>query len=227
MTNKKSKKSKKIKGNDKRTVMALNPVLGSENRENCGDVVRFPTRWLQPHLSNQVYGIKRIIGSSDISAVNAGLTVPTYQFKLADCPNVTEFSNLFDQYRFVMVRMIFRPRFNYSNLGGTNGASRFFSVIDYDDMTALAALNDARQYQSLKETRFDQDHVRCIVPRMAVAGYTTTFTGFVNMGPQWISIASNDVNHYGIKVVIETGTTGSLQTWAVELEYYLEFRQTK
>lgn len=205
--------------------------MEAENFINAGDLVRFPRGFEQPRLTNQVYKVRRLVSASDITQQALTIGTPTFKFRLADVPDATDFTTLFDQYRFVAVRIVFRPRFNMATVTTITVASfpRLTSVIDYDDDNALGTLNEARQYQSVKETRFDEDHVRFIKPRMAMAGLDTGFNSVVNVRPQWIDCASTSTYHYAIKCIIDAGVSGqtALQSWSVDLEYYLEFKQVR
>lgn len=226
----KNKKNKSRKGQG-RTVFQRDP-LGAENDVNKGDLVRIPAGWSQPRLANQTYKISRTVNGADISQIAAATVMGSYNFKLSDLPTPTDFTNLFDQYKLVAAKIKFRPRFNMATVTNITAAifPRLLTVIDYDDSTNLTVITDALQYQTLKETRFDQDHVRLLKPRMALAAYGAgVFTAFANQGNQWIDVASTTVEHYGVKFIIEAGVVGqtSLQTWAVEIEYFFEFRQTR
>lgn len=212
----------------------VSPINQAENVANLGDCPRIPKSFLQPRLSNQKYRMKRITVATDVTQQALTLTAPTYQFALSDLPNYAEFTGLFDQYRFRFVRMTFRPRFNMATVTTITAAifPNLYTVIDYDDNNALAALNDARQYQSLKQTRFDEDHVRFIRPRVAAALFNNgspLFSGYGNEAAPWIDSATPDVKHFGIKGLVEPGVSGqtALQSWSVELEYFLEFRQSR
>jgi hypothetical protein len=60
-----------------------------------------------------------------------------------------------------------------------------------------------------------------------MAAYTGSFTGYVNMGPQWIDAASNTVQHYGIKMYIPGATAAQtlLQSWNITVEAFVRMRK--
>jgi len=206
-------------------------ALYAENAQNMGDIPTIPRKWQQPALANQKYRIKRTVDSSDISQVAATDTFPTYRFKLDDFgADVAEFTALFDMYRFRYIRLIFRPRFNLSAVMSIAAIinPNLYTVIDYNDNTALATLTNAREYQSLKETRFDQDHIRFITPQ-AVDFSTGVNTGAFMFKNKWLSIADTATYHHGIKAAIPAGAAAqtALQSWSVEIEYFVEFMVVK
>jgi len=206
--------------------------LSQENAGNYGDLKQVPPMFRQPRLANAVYPFVRKITSADVSQVAAADTFMTYRFELNDVSDTADFTDLFDQYRFRAVRIEFRPRFNFSNPGvvTANRLPRFYSVIDYDDNNMPTLINQLREYQSIKETRWDQDHVRLIKPRMATAALDNTgLTSLANEPAKWIDLAYLTVAHYGIKIAIEGGVGGqtNLQSWSVDLEYMIEFRQVR
>jgi len=215
-----------------REVVIRDP-LNAENEINLGDMLKVPRGFQQPNLSNQKYRFQRWVSSSDISQVAAADTFMTYQFQINDVSNTTDFSALFDQYRFVAVKAEFRPRFDIGALGSVaaNKLPRLYSVLDYDDNTAPTLISQLREYQSCKMTRFDADHVRMLRPRMALGSQNQagTFVARSNVPAQWIDLADLTVVHFGIKVAIEGGVAGqtNLQSWSVDLLYMLEFKQVR
>jgi len=232
-----TRRSKKVRNSrnsiltPSRMVVVRDP-LESENSVNLGDLQVLPPLFRQPRLTNQIYRIARLVNSPDATqglALNAFSTV----FTLADLPNFTEFTALFDMYRIFAVQMRLRPRFNLGTVGSitTVKLPRLFSVIDYNDNVNLTLINDALEYQSCKETRFDQDHVRMIRPHANLAAQEATLVNFGGLKSQvspWLSTEVTDVNHYGLKFLIEAGAAGQtvFQSWSVDLTYYLEFKQT-
>lgn len=222
---------KKNKSRSSGNTRGNNP-LADENQLNKGDLVALPPMFRQPKMGNHVYPFVRRVGSADISQVAGADSFFTYRFELNDVPDTADFTDLFDQYRFRAVKIEFRPRFNFSNPGSVtaNRLPRFYSVIDYDDNNVPTLINQLREYQTCKETRWDQDHVRCIAPHMALGALDNTgITSLANVKAKWLDLAYLVVSHYGIKVAIEGGVAGqtNLQTWSVDVEYFLEFRQVR
>lgn len=229
------KKHNKQRGKQKRTSSGrgVNPLKEAENaRASTGDVMRLPKVWCDLPNSGKIWRFRRTVDGADINQIAGGLVFGSYIFKLSQVDVPTEFSSLFDQYRFSYVKLTFRPRFNFAALAvnGNQIDPRLYTVIDYDDGTNLTALAGARQYQTLLETRFDQDHVRFIKPHSSVASYASgVFTSFDNVVDRWHDLAYPDIEHYGIKFVIEAGggAQTNLQAWSVQLDYYLEFKTVR
>lgn len=236
MTKGKGKKQKSRKGNGESKAplqVIIRDPLSEENALNLGDLTNLPRMFRQPRMSNQIYAFSRRIASADITQVAGADFFQAYRFQLNDMSNTGDFTGLFDQYRFCAVKMEFRPRFNIANPGSVaaNKLPRLFSVIDYDDANVPTLMNDLREYQSCKETNFGEDHVRLIKVRMAQAALNAAagLTSLTNERAKWIDLAYLTVTHYGIKVGIEGGVGGqtNLQSWSVDLIYYVEFRQVR
>lgn len=223
-----------------RTVRSRGPLpvvirdpLSEENAINYGDLRNLPRMFRQPQISNQTFFFQRRVGSADITQVAGSDAFQAYRFQINDITNTGDFTGLFDQYRFVAVKMEFRPRFNYANPGSVaaNKLPRLFSVIDYDDANVPTLISDLREYHSCKETNTFEDHVRLIKPRMATAALNAAagLTSLVNEKAKWIDMAYLTVTHYGVKIGIEGGVGGqtNLQSWSVDLVYMMEFRQVR
>jgi hypothetical protein len=220
-----NKVSKQTKGRG-----ANEATLDAENKQSYGDITVIPLEFSRKTLADSIYRFRRTSTSADVSQLAASDNSGGYAFVLSNVPGYTEYTALFDQYKIEMVRVIWRPRWNFSAIGSiaTDVNPLFISVIDYDDASTLT-IAQSLEYQSYKETRFDQDHVRCIKPRIALGAYSGTFTSFANVPAPWIDCASPSVQHYGIKFVVSGGALGqtALMTYSAEVEYFVKFRQVR
>jgi len=206
--------------------------LSAENELDLGDLKNVPRFFRQPRISNQMYKFQRWVNVVDVTQTAGADSFATYQFMLNDISSTTDFSALFDQYRFVAVKAEFRPRFDFGALGSVavNKLPRLYSVLDYDDNTAPTLISTLREYQSCKMTRFDMDHVRLLKPHMALIALDGVgTTSRANLTPQWLDLADMAIKHYGIKIGVEGGVGGqtNLQSWSVDFLYMLEFRQVR
>jgi hypothetical protein len=165
-----------------------------------------------------------VILTASSSAVVTSSLVPN----LNNSDNVSAFQALFDQYRFVAVRVNIIPQNNAIGLvtNSTTSLVDFYSVIDYDNSTALGAPTNARQYESCMVQGPGESAMRVFQPRMAISAYSGAFTSFANSQPTWIDCASPGVLHYGMKIIIPQATAAQtqLQSWEVNVEYFVQFR---
>jgi len=142
--------------------------------------------------------------------------------------NAAAFGNLFDQYRIDCLRITIRPQQNALglNTNSTTTLTDFYAVIDYDNGTALTSTAAAREYDNCMILTPAESGERIFIPRMALAAYSGAFTSYANVEPQWIDTASTGVIHYGLKYFIPAVTSGQtmLQSWEINVEYYVSFR---
>lgn len=204
-------------------------MKAKEKKGKEGDDI-IPKRFLGG-IAGQTYRYIRFIDGNNIVQTAAGDLHGAVYFALTSLDNYTEFTGLFDQYRIVAVELHIRPLQNNSQYFSTSTDlfPRFCSVIDYDDATVLTSAADYRQYQTYKETNWNQYHSRVIRPHLAVAAYSGAFNSYANMSGTWIDLVSPSVQHYGWKYFVSTGAVGQthLQSWSVEYKYCLEFRQVR
>lgn len=171
-----------------------------------------------------VHRFKRaVFYSGSISGSTILDTFGGVRFRLVDVPNVTEFTNLFDQYKIDGVKIHFLPRGNTAEVGTNQGIVKFFSAIDYDDITAPGSINDILQYENVKTTRSTQDHSRYIKPKVAGLAYQTAVGNAYMPKRGWIDCANTTVEHYGIKWALQQLPAGS-QTFDIKVDYYLSFK---
>lgn len=192
-------------------------------------------------MRRQVHAYKRTAFISQITASVTGGGIPTniagaYQFNLVQLPNVSEFGNLYDQYKITGAQLKFVPGINESILtplsGVTNALSfnRFHSVIDYDDNTTPPDENTLLQYGSLKSTMGNRTHTRFIKPKVLQEIYRSAVaTAYRPIGSQWLDMAYTDVPHYGIKVWCSApnSSVACSITYNVYLTLYFQCKNTR
>lgn len=191
-------------------------------------------------LRRQVHLFKRTCNLGIVtSSVTGGIPSPiaqAYAFNLNQLPNVSEFTNLFDQYKITGAKLSFVPGASeslYSPISGTstaNGFARFHSVIDYDDTTTPPSEDAMLQYGSLKTTGPMQTHVRYIKPKILHEIYRSAIaTGYAPRAADWIDVGTPDVPHYGIKVWCNAPTSGTNTqiSYTVYLTLYFACKNTR
>lgn len=159
-------------------------------------------------------------------AISGSTVVDTFgaqYFRLVDIPNYTEFTNLFDMYRIDAVKITFMPRGNSAEVGTNQGLVKFFSVIDYDDITTPTAINDLLQYENLKVTNTAKNHSRTIRPKLAKAMYQTAIGTAYGAGTGWVDCANPTVPHYGLKWALQQLPAGT-QNIDIMLKFYMSFK---
>jgi len=205
--------------------------------------------------TSNVYGMAGIVVDGTVCAkanqnvvVNASGTFNaitwgtlTCNFKLEDCVNYTEFTNLYDQYKIVGVKLKLIP---YQTDATTAAAPSslagqpsflIHSVIDYDDNTAVSASNtgaDAmRQYPSYRCSNIYARHgkpwSRYLRPKIAREVYRTpVLTGYESAKMPWLDSDYADVSAYGLKLLFEvvSGGAAAQLMFKAEVTYYLRFK---
>jgi len=135
--------------------------------------------------------------------ITTSTTVPSagaITFILQDLANFTDYTNLFDQYRILAVKVEFIMLGSTNPLTGPPGYIQ--TALDYDDATTPGSANELMQYDSVQVVPIGQYFERSVRPRSAVAMYSGVFTSFGNKYAQWCDSASSSVIHYGIKYYI-------------------------
>jgi hypothetical protein len=184
---------------------------------------------VSPHVSS-TYTVRVTTQSSALLTATATSSQnPTYAFTLGDLDSPSEFTGLFDQYRIECVAFRLMPMQNAIGLttNSTTTCVTPYVIVDYDDTTALTSAAQARSFESCVIVPPGVECVRQFQPRVALAGYTGSFTGYANVAPPWIDAGSTTVQHYGIKLFIPGATASQtqLQSWTVEREYWISFRK--
>jgi len=167
------------------------------------------------------------IQTNQFSASASASQAPTYYFTVSNAGVTTGF---WDQYKIEAVRVTVAPQQNAVGLFTNSSVSMVpcYCVIDYDDDSALTSATNASAYSNCVVLNPGESVERVFQPRMAVAAYSGTFTGYANMAPEWIDAASNNVRHYGLKFWVPAATAAqtTLQSWDVTIELFIRFRKS-
>jgi len=174
------------------------------------------------------------LGSVSTSATSGLITAGSFAFSLSDFPadangsvSYTDFTRLFDEYRFLQVQVRFIP-----NVMPTAGVyNPLTTVIDYDDANTpniTTGEADLAEYQTSQSTQVGYSCERILTPHMAVAAYGGgVFSSYANMTQVWIDCASPSVSHYGVKWIMGASTNTSVQVFTVRAKYVMQFRTVR
>lgn len=184
-----------------------------------------------------------ILNSGTNTTSNVSYHSYSYQFMLQNLPSFTEFTNLFDQYKVLSVRIRFIPfqTTSISDLNTTNQCLSLIhsSVIDYDDSVLFASSNaglqEMRQYESFREKnlfRPSGQFVRKIRPHVSVPVYKSgVSSAYSNVPARWIDCNYTDVEHYGFKGMFQVFAPSSSIAYFVwirpEIKVTLAFRNVR
>jgi len=185
------------------------------------------------------------------TTIGAGLT--TYgaivcSFRLADVVSYTEFTQLYDQYKIlgVKVRMIPFQTVAATAAAPSSAAGQpaflIHSVVDYDDADLPVASNTGvdnfRQYPNYKVknvfsrmggaiSRFLRPKLRGLVYKSGEASAPTT--GYQSLKASWLDCDNPDPPHYGLKYIIECISGGSVATMMFKMDctWYLQFKNPR
>jgi hypothetical protein len=187
------------------------------------DVVTVST--IPPRVSEQC--TVRAMQTASITAQATSAQNLMYYFTLGNAAVGTGF---FDQYRIPAVRFNIRPQQNAIGLttNSTTTVTSIYVVIDYDDANALSGLTAYQSYSNCVALAPGQSLSRTFRPHIAMAAYSASaFSGYANESNVWIDAASTAVQHYGVKILVPgvTAAQTQLQSWDVEIEYFVEFRK--
>lgn len=138
--------------------------------------------------------------------INGNAAFAPYQaanvFTLADLPNVSDFTNLFDHYRINKVVMRFWLRIDPgAQAAATASYPKHYSVIDYDDTTLLTQA-EMRQHANCRIRVMYPNRPVTIVFTPATLGLTYLSAVGSTFSPQWkkwVDMANTAVPHYGLK----------------------------
>jgi len=164
--------------------------------------------------------------SKNTIQANTGDTVYAYNFQLADVPNYSDYTNLFDQYRLLQVVVTFTPYINSVAAGSGISPGIIGTWIDYNDASLPSNLQQGQQYETFQRNACFEPFTRVLNPQSSVALYGgATVNSYGTRYAQWIDSASPSVQHYGLKYCIHNATfANSTNVYEIEVNYVFQFR---
>lgn len=186
--------------------------------------IMVPRRRFKPN----VYHFKRKVFLQDYAIVGGTQFAGAIQFALVDLPGYTDFTNLYDMYRFNKVVFKLIPKITEAALLGGSATlananlQQIHSAIDYDDNSAPTNINQLVQYQTHKMTRGNQIHTRILVPKCQT---TVSGASAAPKAKQWLDCDQTSLSHRGIKFIIPSPSQPSTTVYYdLEMTYYMSFK---
>lgn len=194
-----------------------------------------PPRNLSLKAGNaNVVSISRGVQFTGVSLPAATDVFGGYYFALSDVPGSAQFTSLYDQYRFIAVKLEFiptaLPTTYWNGAAVVNPACPILhTCVDLDDANTPTA-NQLMEHETYKchgafTPATTGKYVRWVEPALAIESYQTGgFGGYSSKTKQWCDSASPSVQHYGIKYWVEMPAGSPATNLYIQATYYLEFK---
>jgi len=198
-----------------------------QNNEFGDNLLVDSSKW----LVNQPFYIKRFNDLTNVTQTAGADNIGVIDFNLSATDGYTDMTALFDEFMIDHVVVKFMPMYNAQPLAapGTTLNCVLSTVLDYDDATTPTHAQ-MRQYATYKETYAGEIHTRSIAPKINTILLNTGGALTAQGGRRgWVDCAYADVPHFGLKFCLSGGAAAQtlLQTYSVEVEYFLKFRITR
>lgn len=124
-------------------------------------------------------------------------------------PGWTSYSNLYEQFKLLKVKVRIEPTVNMNSMIDQTGATKMFinsihSTIDYYNTAAPSSAGDLFNDSTYKRTRGTRNHVRTVYPKLVYdinESIIDTDNTTIN---KWFSISSTaDASYLGLRVYID------------------------
>lgn len=159
----------------------------------------------------------------------------TYQFKLDNVVNPSDFTNLYDQYRINKV-VLYLERQSVPNGGQyvTGLPNKKLRVVhDYTDANPLTQEDDYLEYSNCKSYSANRNIAITLYPKIKNVvenkdGSPNAYT-VMSSNRVWLDIAEDEVPHFGLKIFIpqKLATLDGDLLYRVRAKMWLSLRQSK
>lgn len=191
-------------------------------------------------VRQNLVSVKRTFNLGTIGhTVATGWAAYPYTFALADLPNASEFTTLFDAYKLNAVKLTFTPFYDSNDSVAQVGATvtwlpRVYTCLDRNGIAsgALATEDLMCNYANLRAIRKPQEPFSIYINAPGVE--TGVLAGSSNLNAAtkyktWIDCVADSVTHNGCAIGWVTGGSASGVGWYyhVRATYYLQFKNIK
>lgn len=155
--------------------------------------------------------------------------------KLSDLPGYANFTALFDQYRITRVEVEILPTAQPALVtGGTLGTARgcyLFTVVDNDDASVPASINEMRQYATAKVHANMSVVKRSFKPAVLVQAYESNVaTAYEPKFNAWISTTDPATQQFGMKIgmyTVDSSNPTNTVIYIVGARYWVQCKNQK
>lgn len=202
-------------------------------------------RMMRKKTKNQIHNFVRYCDKDSVyvtSALGPNLITETgsdqhltYQFKLDNLVNPSDFTNLYDSYRINKITLMLEPLWDQSSAAGSLNQNRRIRVVhDYTDAAPLTQEDDYLEYSNCKSYfPWSKRGIKItLYPKIKNVienkdGGTNAYTT-VSSNKVWLDTDSDEVPHFGLKVFIPGSMAPTdLQLFRVRAKYHVSLKNSK
>lgn len=160
------------------------------------------------------------------SVSSALITEGHVQFAANDLTEIGSMSSLYDEYKLCAIKITVFPRGNSYNISqGDLTSGVLHDCIDYDDASAVGAVDDILQYGTHRAHRLTDKFSRYFKPCFSTAVYNGAASTAYGARRGFIDMANTGVPHYGWKWIAQIGgVPGTTFYFDVVATYYIACR---
>lgn len=181
--------------------------------------------------NTRIFNIARC-GAIYRQGISDGYFFAGWAFSIAPIPSVSEYTNLWDQYKINCVVVKFRWSNQARELGDIqHPVPVFHYAIDYNDDATPTTPNELTQYQNYRSFQLAnaKEYKIKLYPKSQSMTYKSAVTTGYSPKKQWINTSDPTVPHYGLKFAIDGSQAGGIGENALgvlefQTKYYLSFK---
>ncbi|MEO5351358.1 MAG: hypothetical protein H7836_17210 [Magnetococcus sp. YQC-3] len=195
------------------------------------------------NMKSDVHYHSRYVRAVDTTTLTtvASETSHTFTFRLSDVDNVTDYTNLFDNYRIIGVKLTFRLMTNPDSNNflnstvftqGANFYPKLWYLKDYDDGNTLTVAQIRERAKAkcriLNPNRFVTIYVPYPRPLDEIVDNGGATTVIAANKPYWIKSDGVNTQHFGLKVALDKmGLAGNTMTIGIDRQYFFAFKNSR
>lgn len=218
LRNRRAAKNGNSKATDEKVLNLLQGILEAQETDTRGSKSTIPD---VPRLRFKMkpFTFSRMTSGATLSATTGVPLATALTFSIDQLPSYTDFTNFFDQYRILQVRVTLAP-------GQLGANSVLYSAIDYDDANIPITQSDLLERETCQLSNSTVYLHRDLVPAVLTETFQSNVTsGYQVKQKQWLDSAYPAVPHYGLKLFSPTLPSGSnANTWLFVAEYIIQGR---
>lgn len=163
-----------------------------------------------------------------ITGSSAAPVFHSYSFRVQDLPDMTSYSQIWDQYRIDNITMIITPVTQAALPAAAPGFAPLVVAIDSDDSIIPTSYAQVLGYgTAMLYGQLTCPVTRTFVPKYRGVAYNGTTGVNSSVLSGFLDLAAGDIEHYGVKVAIRQSTSTNIQSYYICFKYQVTFKSSR
>jgi len=181
-----------------------------------------------PGSNVMLRNVEKYIDRGAVTSTSLAAGLYSFQYTLDQIPDYTQFTSVFDQYRFNSVDVRVLPITTAIPPAAAVSTSVIWVAVDYDDSATPASVSSVQNYSNVSFATPGRSITFSLRPKFLTTIQTNGGTSVnAGMGAGWINCSQPSIPHFGVKVAVTQCASTNVNVWYMVFRYHVSFRSSR